>query len=274
MLHCRQWLINPLRLRKHSQFGRRYFQIHFLEWKWISLKISLKFVPKVWVNNILALVQIMAWCLPGDKPLSEPMMVSLLTHICVTRPQWVNPAYSRLLMSWQMKEPGHQQPCYWPSSWKFLVSAPEGLRMSSSYNKHNLTFNLGIWQMRIHLHCLKHLNNLFQASHECIKLAENIHLRELKLPLIRHWLKLFLGTMETALIFLIQSDTIPESLCYIVCLLRPYGFHTAIRDVRFACGDHLIGDLPKENFTCYDYVNSCLTHSSLNKMSAILQVRY
>ena len=31
----------------------------------------------------------MAWCRSGDKPLSEPMMVSLLTHICVTRPQWV-----------------------------------------------------------------------------------------------------------------------------------------------------------------------------------------
>ena len=27
---------------------------------------------------------------PGDKPLSEPMMSSLLTHTCVTRPQWVN----------------------------------------------------------------------------------------------------------------------------------------------------------------------------------------
>ena len=26
----------------------------------------------------------------GAKPLSEPMMVSLLTHICVTRPQWVS----------------------------------------------------------------------------------------------------------------------------------------------------------------------------------------
>ena len=26
---------------------------------------------------------------PGDKPFSEPIMVSLLTHICVTRPQWV-----------------------------------------------------------------------------------------------------------------------------------------------------------------------------------------
>ena len=32
----------------------------------------------------------MAWRRPGAKPLSEPMMVSLLTHICVTRPQWVN----------------------------------------------------------------------------------------------------------------------------------------------------------------------------------------
>ena len=32
----------------------------------------------------------MAWRRPGDKPLSEPMMVSLLRHICVTQPQWVN----------------------------------------------------------------------------------------------------------------------------------------------------------------------------------------
>ena len=56
----------------------------------ISLKISLKFIPKVRINNIPALVQIMAWRWPGNKPLSEPMMVSLLTHICVTRPQWVH----------------------------------------------------------------------------------------------------------------------------------------------------------------------------------------
>ena len=28
----------------------------------------------------------MAWCRPGDKPLSEPMMVRLPTHVCVTRP--------------------------------------------------------------------------------------------------------------------------------------------------------------------------------------------
>ena len=32
----------------------------------------------------------MAWHGPGDKPLSESMVVRSLTHICVTRPQWVN----------------------------------------------------------------------------------------------------------------------------------------------------------------------------------------
>ena len=39
--------------------------------------MSLKFVPKGPINNIPALVQIMAWCWPGDKPLSEPMMVKI-----------------------------------------------------------------------------------------------------------------------------------------------------------------------------------------------------
>ena len=53
----------------------------------ISIKISLKFVPDGPINNIPALVQIMAWRRLGDKPLSEPMMVLLLTHMCVTRPQ-------------------------------------------------------------------------------------------------------------------------------------------------------------------------------------------
>ena len=57
---------------------------------WISIEISLKFVPKGPINNIPALVQIMAWHRPGDKPLSEPMLVCLLMHLCVTRPQWVN----------------------------------------------------------------------------------------------------------------------------------------------------------------------------------------
>ena len=57
---------------------------------WIALDVSLKFIPKGPINNIPTLVQLMAWRQPGDKPLSEPMMVSLPTHICVTRTQWVN----------------------------------------------------------------------------------------------------------------------------------------------------------------------------------------
>ena len=56
---------------------------------WIPIEISLKFVPNGSINNNPALFQIMAWRRPGDKPLSGPMVVSLPTHICVTRPQWV-----------------------------------------------------------------------------------------------------------------------------------------------------------------------------------------
>ena len=52
-------------------------------------------------NNIPALVQIMAWRRPGDKPLSERMIVSLLTHICVTRPQWVDPSLFKFQRRWR-----------------------------------------------------------------------------------------------------------------------------------------------------------------------------
>ena len=83
--------INTLRPKQNEQhFADDIFKrIFFNENVWISIKISLKFVPKGPINNIPALVQIMAWRLSGDKPLSEPMMVSLPTHICA-RPQWVN----------------------------------------------------------------------------------------------------------------------------------------------------------------------------------------
>ena len=86
-----QHLVNTLKPRQDGlHFADDIFKCIFLnEDKRMSFNISLKFVPKDPVNNIAALVQIMAWCHPGDKPLSEPMMVSLPTHICVTRPQWV-----------------------------------------------------------------------------------------------------------------------------------------------------------------------------------------
>ena len=96
LLHLWNTLLPLLLITLRPRLKRRpladdIFKCIFLnENERISPKISLKFVPKVRINNIPALVQIMAWRRPGDKPLSESMMVNLLTHICVTRPQWVN----------------------------------------------------------------------------------------------------------------------------------------------------------------------------------------
>ena len=80
--------LRPRQNRRH--FADDIFKCIFLnEIVWIPIKISLKFVPKFPINNIPALVQIMAWRRPGDKPLFEAMMIKLMTCMCVTRPQWV-----------------------------------------------------------------------------------------------------------------------------------------------------------------------------------------
>ena len=97
---------------KRTPFRRRHIQtLFFNENNRISIEISQKFVPKVPINNIPALVQIMAWRRPGDKPVSEPMMVCLLTHICVTRPQWV-----------LIKPPQHKHYAPWAILWDTYCS--------------------------------------------------------------------------------------------------------------------------------------------------------
>ena len=70
-------IINTLRPRQDGRhFPDDIFKCIFLnENVWILNKISLKFVLKGPINNIPALVQLMAWRRPGDKLLSEPMMV-------------------------------------------------------------------------------------------------------------------------------------------------------------------------------------------------------
>ena len=91
-------MFNTLRPRRNEQhFADDIFKrIFFNENVWISIKISQRFVPKGPINNIPVLVQIMAWRRSGDKPLSEPMMVRLLTHICVARPQWVKGVFTQI----------------------------------------------------------------------------------------------------------------------------------------------------------------------------------
>ena len=72
---------------------------------WSSINISLKFVRKGQINNNPALVQIVAWRRPGDKPLSASMMLglnelttlsklsdaslALLTHLDLVTHKWV-----------------------------------------------------------------------------------------------------------------------------------------------------------------------------------------
>ena len=82
---------NTLRPRQNGRHFADYTfkRIFMNENVRILIDISLKFVPKGLINKISALFQIVAWRPSADKPLSEPMMVNLLTHICVTRPQWV-----------------------------------------------------------------------------------------------------------------------------------------------------------------------------------------
>ena len=62
-----------------GQNGRHFaddiFKCIFMNEKFcISIKISLKFVPKGQIDNKSALVQVMAWRQTGDKPLPEPIL--------------------------------------------------------------------------------------------------------------------------------------------------------------------------------------------------------
>ena len=89
---------SPISSLRPRQNGRHFADailkcISLIENVGIPIKISPKFVPTGPINNFPALVQIMAWRRSGDKPLSEPMAVSLPTHICVTPPQWVKVSY-------------------------------------------------------------------------------------------------------------------------------------------------------------------------------------
>ena len=86
-----QWVTTLRPIQNWCHFTDNIFKCIFMnEDVRILFKISLKVVPKGPVYNIPALVLIKACCRPGNTPLSEPMMVSLLTLICITRPPWVN----------------------------------------------------------------------------------------------------------------------------------------------------------------------------------------
>ena len=59
-----------------AAISRLHFHVHFLEWKHET--------------NMATMLEIMTWCLTGDKLLSEAMIVCFTdTYICVTCPQYI-----------------------------------------------------------------------------------------------------------------------------------------------------------------------------------------
>ena len=87
--HNSSWVISS----PHGQNGRHLtddiFRRMFVNENFcILIKISLKFVPKVPIDNKPALVQIMAWRRIGDKPLSDPMLTRYTDAYITGR--WVN----------------------------------------------------------------------------------------------------------------------------------------------------------------------------------------
>ena len=105
--------LNPLKPRQNGwHFPDNIFKSIFLnENIWISIIISLKFVPKNPINNMTALIEMMVWRRSGNKSLSEPMMVSLLTHICVTRHHWQLDCPT---VCWGWHQENIKDQYYWP----------------------------------------------------------------------------------------------------------------------------------------------------------------
>ena len=97
---CGYLMLHTYRCRQHS--AHKHPTTHWCRDKmaaimqttfWIGfswMKIYIYFFRKDPINYMPALVQIMTSLRPGDKPLSEPKMISVPTLICVTRYQWVN----------------------------------------------------------------------------------------------------------------------------------------------------------------------------------------
>ena len=101
----------------------------------------MKFVPKGPINNVPALVQIMAWRRPGDKTLCEQILVSLQTHIWVTQSQWVQSVLENLTVcskTWSLSL---------PLKTKFAHGL--ALKVSTSWLKNYTSFQQFLFRLRV-----------------------------------------------------------------------------------------------------------------------------
>ena len=114
--------------------------IYFNENIWILNKISLKYVPWGLIDNMSALVQIMAWCHPGGKPLSEPMLTQLTDT-------YVEPGGEELTLL------SAERSCEILSGmWYFFMG-------STKYPVHNHWWEKKRWKLRCHYNVVNFLQN-------------------------------------------------------------------------------------------------------------------
>ena len=95
-----QWLLTHWGRDKMAAISKTTFSHAFSWMKMYEFRLRFHWSLFLMVQ-LTALVQIMAWHRPGDKPLSEPMLVSLLTHMWVTRPQWVKSLFAGWRSWWE-----------------------------------------------------------------------------------------------------------------------------------------------------------------------------
>ena len=141
ILHLTYWGQDKMAAISQTTFSNAFSWMKMYEFRLrFHLSLFLRFESTIFH-------QIMAWCRPGDKPLSEPMMVSLLTHIyaslslneltfLVLRPRYSGRTRSILwlLMPWLLASPGHQQPRYWRWRIKGSLNSPRKNAITMSVN--------------------------------------------------------------------------------------------------------------------------------------------
>ena len=94
--------------------------------KLFFFQISLKFVPKGRIDNNTALVQIMAWCRIGHKPLSEPMLTwftdKYMRHLLVEN-QVCHSLYSwcRSILLISFRVSFHRNQCQWSNPEEYVL---------------------------------------------------------------------------------------------------------------------------------------------------------
>ena len=83
-------------------------------------------------------------------------------------------------------------------------------------------------------------------SAKVVELSKDVHLREVKGPLIWVVSQLLFGALEALLVLLVQPHTVGQLLQHHSTVLVPHLVVPTVCDVCPARGDHLVGHLHKQ----------------------------